>query len=323
MPPERFKFLAMRRRNANHPGKLYFVILAPVIAVDVSAQSAAVSSVAPPSTVYQLEPFGVAPQAKEPEPLVDWLPIWGKDAREKGFDLPLPFGVGLTYTYIHQNMVVSDVKIEGNPLNVNIGDAATTTHTGVMRADVWVFPFLNVYGLFGDTAGVTKPTLVFPNGEVVESEVEYNRFSYGGGMTLAGGWKALFMTLDANWTTGDIVSKDRGQVGDDPIRTFTFSPRLGMLMSSGKLGTGALWVGGMFLLATSEIHGRADLSDHPALVNLIGKDSLGYSVRVEPKENWNLLVGGNWEINKRWSVTAEIGGIQDRFHAIGAGMYRF
>jgi hypothetical protein len=131
------------------------------------------------------------------------------------------------------------------------------------------------------------------------------------------------MTLDANWTTGDIVSKKRGQVGDDPIRTFTFSPRLGMLMSSGKLGTGALWVGGMFLLATSEIHGLADLSDHPALVNIIGKDSLGYSVRVEPKENWNLLIGGNWEINKRWSITAEVGGIQDRFHAIGAGMYRF
>jgi len=32
------------------------------------------------------------------EPLVDWLPVWGKAAREKGFDLPLPFGVGVTYT---------------------------------------------------------------------------------------------------------------------------------------------------------------------------------------------------------------------------------
>ena len=104
----------------------------------IFAQSAAVSSVAPPSTVYELEPLGKEPWIDETKPLVEWLPIWGREAREKGFDLPLPFGVGLTYTYIKQDMVVSDVKIKGNPLNVNLRDAATATHTGVFRADVWL-----------------------------------------------------------------------------------------------------------------------------------------------------------------------------------------
>ncbi len=112
----------------------------------IHGQSTAVSSVAPPSTVYDLEPLGKKPDVKEPQPLVDWLPIWGKKAKDKGFDLPLPFGIGLSYTYIHQNMVVSDVRIEGHPLNLNIRDAETTTHTGVFRADAWLFPFLNVYG---------------------------------------------------------------------------------------------------------------------------------------------------------------------------------
>ena len=56
---------------------------------------------------------------------------------------------------------------------------------------------------------------------------------------------------------------------------------------------------------------------------LVGSDRLNYSVRVEPKENWNLLLGGSWEINKRWSLTAEVGGIMDRFQAIGALMWRF
>src|SRR6185436_13122512 len=138
--------------------------------------------------------------------------------------------------------------------NVTIRDAATTTHTGIFRTDVWLLPFLNVYGLFGETAGVTKPALAFSNGQTLESNVDYNRFSYGGGMTLAGGWKAWFLTLDANWTTGDLVSKEKGQIGDKPIKSLTFAPRFGMLMSSGRLGTGSLWVGGMFLLATSEIH---------------------------------------------------------------------
>jgi hypothetical protein len=122
--------------------------------------------------------------------------------------------------------------------------------------------------IVGETAGVTKPAVVFPNGQVVESEVKYNRFSYGAGMTLAAGWKALFLTLDANWTSGEIISKQNGQVGDEPIQTLTFTPRLGTLISSGQLGTGAIWVGGMFLAATSEIHDRlaAGLSDFSARI---------------------------------------------------------
>lgn len=288
------------------------------------AQSTAVSSVAPPSTVYDLEPLGRKPEVEEIKPLVDWLPIWGKGARDKGFDLPLPFGFGLTYTYIHQNMVVSDLKIEGRPLDLKFRDAATTTHTGVFRADAWVFPFLNVYGLLGETAGVTTPEVVFRNGRILKSDVDYNRFSYGGGATLAGGWKAFFLTLDANYTTGDIVSTKKGKIGDDPIESFTVAPRLGMLMSSGgKLGTGALWVGGMCLIATSEIHDEISLKQHPVLADIIGRDDLRFSIHVEPKDQWNLLIGGNWEFNKRWSVTAEIGGIMDRFHTIGAVMWRF
>src|ERR1700741_991466 len=70
------------------------------------AQSTAVSSVAPPSTIYDLEPLGKKPVVEETQPLVDWLPIWGKGAKDKGFDLPLPIGIGLTYSYIHQNMLV-------------------------------------------------------------------------------------------------------------------------------------------------------------------------------------------------------------------------
>jgi hypothetical protein len=79
----------------------------------------------------------------------------------------------------------------------------------------------------------------------------------------------------------------------------------------------------MYLVATSELHDSIDLSQRPILAGLAGSDRLNYSVRVEPKENWNLLIGGNWQLNKRWSLTAELGGVMDRFHAIGAVMWRF
>ena len=288
------------------------------------AQSAAVSSLPPPEPIYDFEPLGKKPEVEETKPLVDWLPIWGQSAQEKGFDLPLPFGAALIYNYIHQNMVVSDLKVEGRPLNLNFHDAPTTTHTGVCRLDAWVFPFLNVYALVGETAGTTEPAVGFSNGRVVKSAVDYNRFSYGGGMTLAGGWKAFFLTLDANYTTGNIVSTEKGQIGEDPIETLTFAPRLGMLVSpGGKLGTGALWIGGMFLTATSEIRDKIDLSQRRLLARLVGKDSLDFSIHVEPKDQWNLLIGGNWEFNKRWSVTAEVGGVLDRFQVMSAVMFRF
>ena len=189
----------------------------------------------------------------------------GQGRADKGFDLPLPLGVGLTYSYIHQNMVVSDLIVEGRPINgLTFKDAPTTTHTGVFRADVWVFPFLNIYGLVGETSGITQPVVVFPNGEVVKSDVNYNRLSYGGGLTLAGGYKAFFLTIDANYTTGPIVSTKKGQIGDKPIESFTLAPRLGMLISSGgRMGTGSIWIGGMCLKATSEIHDSIDLTESP------------------------------------------------------------
>ncbi len=292
-------------------------------AAPVRAQSSAVSSVAPPSAILDFAPLGKTPEIKEVQPLVDWLPIWGREARERGFDLPLPLGVGLTYTYIRQNMVVSDVAIAGNPVGVTLRDADTVTDTGVLRGDAWLFPFLNVYALVGQTAGVTRPVLVFPDGQVLVSEAKYSRLSYGAGATVAGGWKNWFGTLDANWTTGPIVNDVGKQTIDEPIQSVTITPRVGTLFSSGRFGTGAVYVGGMYLLATSEIHAAFDLREHPVLAALVGSTSLDVAARVKPKDPWNLLVGVSWQPDKRWSITAEIGGIMDRSHFIASAMYRF
>ena len=206
--------------------------------------------------------------------MVDWLPIWGREAREKGFDLPLPFGVGLTYTYMKQNMVVSHVTIEGKPLGVTLRDAETITDTAVFRADAWLFPFLNVYGLVGQTSGVTRPALALPNGEVLKSKVSYDRSSYGAGATLAAGYKAWFATVDTNWTTGPIFTTDGGQISDEPIQSVTATPRTGLLFNTDQGGVGALWIGAMYIQATSEIHDVIDLRQHPVLAELVGSDSL-------------------------------------------------
>ena len=79
----------------------------------------------------------------------------------------------------------------------------------------------------------------------------------------------------------------------------------------------------MCLKATSEIHDSIDLRHHPLLANLLNRDELDFSIHVEPKDQWNLVLGGNWQFNKRCSVMAELGGVFDRFHVITAVMWRF
>jgi hypothetical protein len=208
-------------------------------------------------------------------------------------------------------------------VGVELRDAKTVTNTAVLRGDAWLFPFLNVYALVGQTNGTTKPAVVFPNGQVLQSEVHYNRPSWGGGATLAGGYKAYFGTLDANWTTGDLVSSDGGQIGDEPIQSITITPRFGLLIGEGQEGTVAVYVGAMYILATSEIRSVIDLRQHPVLAQLVGSDSLNVSARVEPKNNWNYLIGANWQPTKRWAITAEVGGLADRTQFIASVMYRF
>ena len=88
-------------------------------------------------------------------------------------DLPLPFGLGVTYTYINQNTKVYDVKVEGNPIDLTILDSKTSSNTVVFRADAWLLPFFNVYGLFGYTSGTTKPKIQISNGTTISKTVRH------------------------------------------------------------------------------------------------------------------------------------------------------
>lgn len=303
---------------------LGFALVVPLASIGVKRADAqaGVEAVSPPP-IFEEQPVGKPPPPSQVEPITDVVPLWGKGLREKGTDLPLPFGLGVTYTYIRQNTRVYDVQVQGNPLGVTIPDADTYSNTAVLRADVWILPVLNVYGVIAYTGGTTKPAISLPNGTTIDSRVTYDRAAYGGGATLAGGYKAYFLTLDSNYTTGAIQTK-KGQLGDRALYSLTFTPRFGTNFSSGFFGQGALWIGGMYMDFAQEVRGTVDLADRgPVLPIIVGQDDISYRVRIKAKNPWNLLIGGNWQINKRWSLTAEVGGVLDRLHALGALMFRF
>ncbi|WP_411705322.1 hypothetical protein [Edaphovirga cremea] len=112
------------------------------------------------------DPVAVTPQSTTAEHHV--LPIWGDAARAKGYDLPLPFGVGMSYMNMRQNIDVDSISfsglslplpsggahaIPGDMFNIAVGNTREKSETETLRLDTWLFPFLNVYVVVGYTDG--------------------------------------------------------------------------------------------------------------------------------------------------------------------------
>lgn len=85
------------------------------------------------------------------------FPIWGEEARGCGDNaIPLPFGINLSYMNMRQNIDVDSISFSGLALgnhpipvdmfNIDAGHTREQSKTENLRLDMWVFPFLNIYG---------------------------------------------------------------------------------------------------------------------------------------------------------------------------------
>jgi len=82
------------------------------------------------------------------------FPIWGRKAIERGFDLPAPFGINVGVFSASQGVVISNLGLGFNapaePASfIKFEEAKAKLTNWNVRADLWVFPFLNVYGIAG------------------------------------------------------------------------------------------------------------------------------------------------------------------------------
>jgi len=66
------------------------------------------------------------------------------------------------------------------------------------------------------------------------------------------------------------------------------------------MGGLSLFGGGNYLDAELTVAGTVSTPDDLVVVD--------YTIEQENEDKWNLLVGGNWDINRRWSVSAEYNG---------------
>jgi hypothetical protein len=268
------------------------------------------------------------------EPITRWLPLWGEKIREMGYDLPLPFGIGGNFVIMDQGIDVRNLKIGFSAPNVAVNrvtfsDARARDAAYTARLDAWLLPFLNIYGIYGYINGEAELDVNIPaisvdfpiignipitEAQTASLDIDYEGITYGGGMTLAGGYKNFFGSLDANYTYSDI------DVANSEIETYTMSARLGTLVDPKAIkGSLAFWVGAMYMDYEQTVTDSIDLS---TVSDLLPSVELDFEIDIKNEQPWNFLFGGHWELTKRWQLVAE-GGLGDRKQLITGLFFRF
>lgn len=200
------------------------------------------------------------------------LPILGSKATKAGYTLPYSAGFSIQYLYQQSDLVIENLKVGFNngPMydidEIVRFDNSTSTANGVnLRPDIWLFPFLNIYGILAKSspstsinAGIYVPDA---NGDWsrvfdLNTEANFDATSVGFGLTptigVGGGW----MALDMNFTWSDIAALEK------PAFAFVFGPRFGKSFKLRKPESNiAFWVGGFRLKLNSGTSGSMQLNE--------------------------------------------------------------
>jgi len=222
--------------------------------------------------------------AGEPERWSSFLPLLGDRAAERGYKLPLPFGVGGYFLFLERPSEITGLRIglNGNPpqeiKSIGIEPTASVQNfTG--RFDVWILPMVNVYGLAGyiwnESDTLIRLDLPGSPGTPLTLSGELEGPVYGGGATVAGGYKELFATLDANYSESELGNLST-------MRAFLATLRLGW--NTELEGTSIrFWTGSTYWGTKRTIKGQFD-----ALGNTVA-----FEVDQEPRDPVTINLGTN------------------------------
>ncbi|NLU17752.1 MAG: hypothetical protein GXW94_18655 [Serratia liquefaciens] len=299
------------------------------------------------------------PKAK-PLPEHRLLPLWGDEARARGYDLPEPFGIGINYMNMRQNIDVDSINFTGlgwdtfalpaNLFDIDVSKTREQSKTETMRLDTWVLPFLNVYGIVGHTKGssLSKVSVDGHPSQYAEGSMEnliagmvhgmnqegtlrdldfkldFKGTTYGAGFTLVGGYDNWFTSVDTNYTRTNF------DILDGQISALTVSPRVGYrFLVPGISGQTHLnlWVGTMYQDVQQRFKGSlSDLQMPVELQNLMmianQKGEGRFDVKQHLQSPWNVLIGTQYEITRHFNLLTEFG-FSERNSFMVSGEYRF
>jgi len=181
-----------------------------------------------------------------------------------------------------------------------------------LRFDTWILPFLNVYALAGyvhnesDTSIHVQVPGLLPGSDdiVVDKTIDTSLDGVVGGlgMTLAAGWKSLFIVADFNYSRADLGFDD------------SFTARIGSIRAGwqGKANGRGLqvWLGAGNWDTAATAKGHLDLDDGRRLV---------FEADQHPHTNWMYELGANYMLSKRWQLFADFASDFNGGHALIVG----
>jgi hypothetical protein len=273
-----------------------------------------------------------ADDAATSEPHWSGLPIWGAEAEARGYQVPLPFGIGVTAYSARQPVNIKDLQLARNgnaPVSVTnflqIDRVDTSQQNMSAKFDALVFPFLDVYGILGYTKGTTKGLIQVPADPILglieprqlQLNAAFNGPTYGAGITLQGGtklseWRDLTALVVADWnrTKTNLSFENESLIAETKPVATVFSARAGVHGTVGNSTGAAIWTGAMHQSIQQEVAGSVANTD------------LQFIVVQSPTKPWNALLGGLVEFGKKGYVLVEAG-FGDRKSILAAAVYRF
>jgi hypothetical protein len=226
-------------------------------------------------------------------------------------DLPRPWGIGFDFFTMDQDYDIKDLQF-ALP-GVSIVDPSQIKVTNEVqhldfKADVWLLPFLNVFGIIGRVEIDTN--VDFSPAEIVglpvalgTLPVSFNGTVFGGGFTLAYGGESWFTSVTTTFTktntSGDL---------DSTVKSTSVQPRLGLLRNNWRF-----WVGGMYLDTQEKHEGIFELP-------FIG--GVPFAVELETRDSWNYTTGAGYVFTDRANLSFELG-FGNRTHTLFNFNYRF
>ena len=309
------------------------------------------------------------------------FPILGQGAYSEGFDIPYPLGIMANGFYSDMGIEINNFQLgfksayggpsfdlrplidENGQEIIGFGESRNKSYSYNVRPDLWLFPFLNVYGIFGYGQSTTSvvidrlgsTTLANP----LVSEVKQNIRTSGFGILVAGGVGPVWISGDFNftWNKPDLLDKatQANVMGIRIGHTFVFKNK--------PHSNIAIWVGGMRIKMQSETIGEIMLKDafgqefydnkdarvndywnwynndatevqkkiaDKTLTPIVdeidkrdGESMVQYGMDKQVVQMWNGLLGIQYQINKRWQLRTEFGLIGDRKSYLASLNYRF
>ena len=216
------------------------------------AAAVVVLAVSLPARAQQPGPIADVGGQETPSSDTSIFPLWKSLLEGRNF-LP-PYGINLVLFDLSGQWDVQNfsVSVNGNDIASVNGKADVHPFTTGARADLWVFPFLNVFA----TAGAVKLNVQVTGYDIplgiggippepvrgdLHFDLDFTGYYGGGGLVLTYAWSDYFTSFDYSSVWTHLESSQSGVEGNE-LRTDTASFRIGYNARAVQPYIGARWV---------------------------------------------------------------------------------